>query len=104
MLRYYFNFKKSKNKLSRKPYPVTCGKVKVEEGTQMHSEVKKFNRDKAEIIVRQAEVEIQVIRYITEQKSQGKRVVGESTKTMSIPENQTNAKHNRMTVTCLTVI
>ena len=63
----------------------------------MHSEVKKFNRDKAEIIVSQAEVEIQVIRYITLQKSQGKRVVGESTKTMSIPENQTIAKHNRMT-------
>ena len=32
---------------------VKCGKVKVEEGTQMHSEVKKFNRDKAEIIDRQ---------------------------------------------------
>ena len=46
---------------------VTCGKVKVEEGTQMHSEVKKFYRDEAEIVVRQAEVEIRVIRYITVQ-------------------------------------
>ena len=68
-------------------------------GTQMHSEVKKFNRDKAEIVVRQAEVEIQVIRYITVQnhRNQGiKRVVGESMKTMSIPGNQTNDKHNRI--------
>ena len=45
---------------------VMCGTAIVEEGTQMHSEVKEFNTDKAEI-VRQAEVEIQVIRYITVQ-------------------------------------
>ena len=43
------------------------GEVKVKEGTQMHSEIKKFNRDKAEIVVRQVEVGIQVIRYITVQ-------------------------------------
>ena len=41
----------------------TYGEVKVKEGTQMHSEVKKVNRDKTKIVMSQAEVGIQVIRY-----------------------------------------
>ena len=57
-----------------------CGEIfllrvvngEVKEGTQMHSEVKKFNWDKAEIVVRQAEVEIQVIRYITVQNQRAR--------------------------------
>ena len=58
----------------------------------VNGEVKKFNRDKAEIVVRNPGNQI-----YHSTKSQGKRVVGESRKTVSIPENQTNAKHNRMT-------